>query len=496
MSRKPNLVFIFSDQQRYDTMRCYGNTWIRTPSLNALADCSFVFERAYVTQPVCTPSRASILTGLYPHTAGPTVNKMILPREAKTIAEMVSEEYLCGYFGKWHLGDDVIPQHGFDEWVSTEDGHRGEYTRREYRFRFSDFHRHLVANGFTPDVESDGARIFSADKRYSLPEEFQMASFLGNRAADFIQANKDRPFVLYVSTFEPHSPYDGPFKDLYDPATLPVGPAFLKRPDGASLLNRVRADYYLQFLNPGKDQTSDPYMMRYAAAGEDVTTELGWRTLRAHYLANITLVDGMVGRITDALDSAGIADNTVVVFTSEHGEMGGDHGLLEKRAFYEEAARVPLIMRVPWLTDTQRTVAGAFGQVDLTPTLLDLLGGQLPEHLQGHSRMSVLKGESSLEDNDVFIEWNGMSPDMDDRHLGTPAIDRMTALPWRSVVSAGWKLNLCAGDQCELFDLNSDPFEEHNLFNDPAHRDRIRDLAARIRAWQIETSDSAPLPPT
>ena len=496
MTRKPNLVVIFSDQQRYDTMRCYGNDWIRTPSLNALADRSFVFERAYVTQPVCTPSRASILTGLYPHSAGPTVNKMILPREAKTIAEMVSEEYICGYFGKWHLGDDVISQHGFDEWVSTEDGHRGEYTRREYRFRFSDYHRHLVANGFAPDVESDGANIFSSDKRYSLPEEFQMASFLGERAADFIQSNKERPFVLYVSTFEPHSPYDGPFKDLYDPATLPVGPAFLKRPDGASLLNRVRADYYLQYLDPDKDQTSDPYMMRYAAAGEDVTTELGWRTLRAHYLANITLVDGMVGRITDALDSAGVADNTVVVFTSDHGEMGGDHGLLEKRAFYEESARVPLIMRVPWLTDAQRTVGGAFGHVDLTPTLLDLIGEPLPDHLQGHSRTSVLRGESSLEDNDVFIEWNGMSPEMDDRRLGTPAIDRLTALPWRSVVSGGWKLNLCAGDQCELFDLSSDPFEERNLFDDPAHRDRIRDLAARIRAWQIETSDSAPLPPT
>ena len=172
----------------------------------------------------------------HPHSAGPTVNKMILARDTKTIAEMVSDEYLCGYFGKWHLGDDVIPQHGFDEWVSTEDGHRGEYTRREYRFRFSDYHRYLVANGFTPDVESDGAKIFSSDKTYSLPEEFQMASFLGDRAADFIESNKDRPFVLYVSTFEPHSPYDGPFKDLYDPATLPVGPAFLKRPDDASLL--------------------------------------------------------------------------------------------------------------------------------------------------------------------------------------------------------------------------------------------------------------------
>ena len=94
------------------------------------------------------------------------------------------------------------------------------------------------------------------------------------------------------------------------------------------------------------------------------------------------------------------------------------------------------------------------------------------------------------------MEWNGISAEIGDRQLGSPAIDRMITLPWRSVVSEGWKLNLCAGDQCELFDLNSDPFEQQNLFNDPAHGDRIRDLAARIRAWQVETGDDAALPPT
>ena len=496
MPDRSNLVFMFSDQQRYDTMSCYGNEWINTPNLNALADRSFVFQRAYVTQPVCTPARASILTGLYPHAAGPILNKMVLPQDVRTIAEMVSDEYVCAYFGKWHLGDDVIPQHGFGEWVSTEDGNRAENTRREYRTRLSDYHHHLVANGFTPDVESDGVRIFSSERRYSLPEEFQMASFLGDRAASFIEANKSRPFVLYVSTFEPHSPYNGPFEGLYEPGDLPVGPAFLKRPEGASLLNRVRADYYMQYLGGAGDQTADPYMMNYAAAGEDVTTELGWRRLRAHYLANITLVDGMVGKINGALEAAGVAENTVVVFTSDHGEMAGDHGMLEKRSFYEEAARVPLLMRVPWLADEGRRLEGAFGHIDLVPTLLDLLGQPIPGHLQGQSRTAALRGEETLEGNDVFMEWNGISAEIGDRQLGSPAIDRMITLPWRSVVSEGWKLNLCAGDQCELFDLNSDPFEQRNLFNDPAHADRIRDLAARIRAWQVETGDHAPLPPT
>ncbi len=483
-----------SDQQRYDTLSCYGNDWIRVPSLNALASQSFVFENAYVTQPVCTPARASIMTGLYPHSAGPIVNKLHLPLDTPTIAEMVSPDYVRGYFGKWHLGDDIIVQHGFDTWVSTEESHREHYSKPEYLDRFSDYHEHLIANGFQPDIEKSGAMVFSSDERARLPEEFQMASFLGNKAAEFIDQNKDQPFILYVSTFEPHSPYFGPLMDMYDPAELPVGPAFLKSPDGASLVNRARAGYFLQYLREGGDQTKDPYMRDYAAPEEDVSTEEGWRRLRAHYFTNITLVDGMVGRITAALDQAGVADDTMVVFTSEHGDMLGDHGMLEKRALYEESSRVPLLMRIPWLAREQTLIRESVGHIDLVPTVLELLGEPVQEALQGKSLAPVVRGEGPLEDNDVFIEWNGTSETLDDRDLGSPAINRMLTLPWRSIVSERWKLNLCAGDQCELFDLNSDPYEMNNLFDEPAHRDRVRDLAARIRVWQHETGDSAPLP--
>jgi arylsulfatase A-like enzyme len=204
----------------------------------------------------------------------------------------------------------------------------------------------------------------------------------------------------------------------------------------------------------------------------------------------------MVGKITAALDKAGIADNTVVVFTSEHGDLLGDHGMLEKRSFYDEAARVPLLMRVPWLSTGQTDVGGSVGQIDLVPTLLDLLGQPVPGHLQGKSRLPALKGEESLEYNDVFIQWNGHSDELPERDLGTGTINRMITQPWRSVVSGGWKLNLCAGDQCELFDLNSDPYELNNLYNNPDQRDRVRDMAARIRFWQLQTGDRAPLPST
>ncbi len=502
MADKPNIVFIFSDQQRSDTLAAYGNNWIKVPHLNKLADQSFVFENAYVTQPVCTPARASIMTGLYPHTAGPTVNKVALSPDVKTVAEMISEDYLCGYLGKWHLGDDVIQQHGFDEWVSTEDGHRPEYSKREYRNVMSDYHQFLVDAGYEPDVESEGAKIFSAHARGKLPAEHQMASFLAGKAEEFIEDHNDETFMLYVSTFEPHPPYFGPMDDMYDPEDIPVGPAFLKVSDDDSLLNRERGNYYTQYLEGG-DPSKDEYMTDNAAQENDTTSVAGWRRLRARYMANITLVDDMVGRIIAALDKAGVADNTVIVFTSEHGEMAGDHGMLEKRSFFEEASKVPLLFRVPWLSKDQTKVPGSIGHIDLVPTLLDLSGGEVPDHLQGNSVVPVMKGEQDLADNNVFIQWNGIHEEWDDRNLGNEAINNLIPMPWRSIVAnermtdgsvQRWKLNLCATDQCELYDLNSDPHEMKNLFNDPAQKDRIRHLTATMRTWQHRTKDTAALP--
>jgi arylsulfatase A-like enzyme len=163
--------------------------------------------------------------------------------------------------------------------------------------------------------------------------------------------------MLFVDFVESHPPYSGPLDGLYDPESLSTGPAFLKRPDGTSQFNTARADYYLS------DERSDPAGI-HVAGGHDLSSEAGWRRLRTQYLANITLLDRAVGRILAALDDSGLAENTVVVFTSEHGEMGGDHAMLEKRSFYEEASRVPLLIRAPFVDGQPRTIGGNIGQVE------------------------------------------------------------------------------------------------------------------------------------
>ena len=207
MRNKPNLLFVFSDQQRFDTMACYGNETIQTPNLNALARESFVFENAYVSQPVCVAARTTIMTGLYPHTLDMGDEKAQLPPAARTIAEMVSQEYCCGYNGKWDLGDEVMPQHGFQEWVSTEDLYRGLFSRKEYLAQLSSYHHFLVENGFEPDTELEGSKVFGRGTAARLPEQYTKAMFQSGEAARFIKEQGDHPFILYVSYLEVWSRY-------------------------------------------------------------------------------------------------------------------------------------------------------------------------------------------------------------------------------------------------------------------------------------------------
>ena len=502
MPDQPNILFILTDTQRFDTLACYGNSLIQTPNLNAVADQSFVFENTYVASPICAPARSTLLTGLWPHTNGVKVNNIPLPPDVKTMADMVPESYYSANYGKWHLGDEVIKRKGFDRWVPTEDVYRAYYSDPKYLSIFSDYHHFLVDNGFVPDqvfdrlgvysdehekirpAEGKGMDIFSLRFVSKLPEEFTKASFLGRRTAEFIHENSARPFFLFVSTFEPHPPFTGPFYDLYDPESMPVGPAFLKHPPAnASKLHRIPAKYAAPPPQlRGLDERDIP----------GASDELRWRTEIAHYWDNITHLDKAVGEMLRALDDAGIADNTIVVFTSEHGDQMGAHHLPGKGVMYEESVRVPLLMRVPWLTDRQTMIPGRFSQIDVVPTLLDLIGEPVPDHLQGQSRVDVLKNDATLDGNDVMIDWNGIKTQPPQHN---PEVTEASQTPHRTLITAdGWKLTLGDPEHGELYDLNTDPHEMNNLYDDPAQSDRIHDLVGSIRTWQEETGDTLALP--
>jgi arylsulfatase A-like enzyme len=204
----------------------------------------------------------------------------------------------------------------------------------------------------------------------------------------------------------------------------------------------------------------------------------------------MTLVDRAVGKILDAVEAAGISDNTIIVFTSEHGDQMGEHNIFQKVVMYEQSARVPMLIRAPWLGSGR--IPGRYSHIDTVPTLLEMLGTEIPNDLQGVSQAGVLREGGSLNDHDVFLDWNGRSIDL---KFPLTELERMREIPHRCVVSGdGWKLNLSVGDQCELYNLKDDPYEQTNLFDDPAYSERTVSLAKKIRAWQLDTGDTALIP--
>jgi len=483
--RRPNLLFIITDQQRPDTMACYGNDIIQTPNVNALARDSFVFQHGYVSQPVCVPSRSTIMTGLYPHTNGCTSNNTVLSPRVKTMGELTSDSYRKGYHGKRQLGDERTPKRGFTDYRAIEDGYHKHKTFEHDPNEISHYAQFLMDNGrIEGRLESDdegmgpGREIAS-----SVPEEFTKAAFLGNEAVRFIRESGNQPFILYTSFLEPRPPYNGPLNDMYPRNNLQTGPTFLKPPPAnASMRNRMLAWYYQE----------------NGYRGKPLRSEADWLDLRARYWGLVTLVDLQIGRIVRALEESGQADNTIIVHTSDHGDMLGDHSILVKTVLYEASVKVPYIIRVPWLGNG-RMVPGRVSNVDFVPTLLDLMAEEIPDNIQGNSLVPVMQGRKTLAENDVVVQWNRGSEKLKGLPADKVSLERakaLSALPWRSYVTAdNWKLNLADGDQCELYDLNTDPHEMDNKFNDPKYDGRVKDMAQRLHRWQERTGDDAKVHP-
>ncbi len=484
----PNLLFLFTDEQRADTLAPYGNNKIQMPNLNRLASEGVVFEKTYVTQPVCTPSRSSILTGLYPHTDGCTANNIPLRENTLCLPEMLpSGKYATGYHGKWHLGDEIFAQHGFDDWRSIEDMYRKYYGPGRDRDSHSTYHDFLLENGFAPENEG----FFGRGQSARLPETFGKPAYLAREASHFIRENRNDPFVLFVNFLEPHMPFFGPRDDQYNPddITLPGNFNAIPSKDQHPKSRLFQRSYY-----------------EFGHGGEPLRTEADWRRLISRYWGLCSLVDTHAGTILNTLRECGIYDDTIIVFTSDHGDMMGSHRLLTKCVMFEEATTVPLIIRLPGQTEA-KTIKRPVSQIDLLPTLLDLMGEDIPSHVQGKTMRPLIEdGEGTFED-DVFIEWNGRNSGIwrkrvaGQESVGLPdGIGEEQAIaaiadPVRTIITPdGWKFNCSPMGEHELYNLNDDPLEMRNLANKKGNHPLMRELAARIRRWQDRTADGVQLP--
>jgi arylsulfatase A-like enzyme len=465
--RKPNLVLFLPDQQRADTIACYGGVNVHAPNLNKLASECVVFERAYVTHPVCTPSRSSLMTGTWPHINGCTRNSVPLDRRFRVFPELMEDgDYRAAYIGKWHLGDEGPAGRGFDEWISTDD--HGDYTK------------FLVSKGITPDKQNGR---FSELAISNLPLELSRPRFLEKCACEFIEKHRGAPFILVVGFVEPHSPYNGPLNDehpldeiaLDETATLPAS-------ENIPLRYRLMREW--QEAEALLDRKRLPTQMFFGVTPEE------YRSIRQRYLGLVTLVDQSIGAILACLERCGLTDDTIVVHTSDHGDSLGAHHLFGKETMFEEATRVPLLVRLPGQR-ASKMIPQPISHIDFVPTLLDLLGQRHHPQCAGRSLLPLIAGEAALPRN-VFLEWapNRTKIKKGSKLARRRMIKRAVEESTRTIVTSdGWKLCLRDRDLNELYNLNNDPLETLNLYSHQQYASVISRLTGEIHRWQDSSHD-------
>jgi arylsulfatase A-like enzyme len=469
--RKPNLIIFLPDQQRADTLACYGGVKVHAPNLNKLASESVIFERTYVTHPVCTPSRSSLMTGTWPHINGCTRNSVPLDRRFRVFPELMQDrDYRTAYIGKWHLGEEGPAGTGFQHWISTDD--HGDYTR------------YLISKGLAPDKPNGR---FSEVAISNLPIELSRPKFLEKHACDFIEKHQRDPFILVVAFVEPHSPYNGPLNDV-NPLDEVELDATATLPEHEHIPLRYRLMREWQQAEALLDRERLPIQLFFGITPDE------YRSIKQRYLGLVTLVDQSIGAILGCLERCGIKENTIVVHTSDHGDSLGAHHLFGKETMFEEAARVPWLIRLPGQT-RPKMISHPVSHIDFVPTLLDLL--EQPDHPQcaAKSLLPLINDATALPNN-VFLEWapNRTKVKKGSRLAWRRTIKRAVEESTRTLVSPdGWKLCLRDKDSNELYNLKDDPFETRNLYPDAQYASPVSRFTSEIYRWQDATNDKLKL---
>lgn len=466
LPRKPNLLIFLPDQLRTDTVFGETASTVHAPAIHKLASQSTIFEHAYVTQPICAPSRSSVFSGTWPHTNGCTSNQKSLPRQFKCLPEMLADsDYRFGYFGKWHLGDEFSVQHGFEDWVSIEEsfkspsGHKIEGV--------TDYTKFLIEKGHKPDH----GKFFSRTYSRNLPLELSKPKFLETKACEFFERYRDRPFVAVVAFIEPHPPYTGPFNDEHPLASISLDP---------SSGDHFGADMPLHYR-----LREEVYRRRYGDSADR------FREIKQKYFGLITEIDHCIANILAKLDELGLTDHTITVLTSDHGDMMSTHGLLGKRFMFEQSVGVPYVVRMLGQQKSLR-VAQPVSHIDFAPTMLDLLGKAPHVQCVGKSRAPLVRGET-MPAEPVFIEW-APGKEKINKHTklaGKNEVREALTESTRAIVTPdGWKLCLRDKDKNELYNLGQDPVERKNLYPDSNQRDTIKRLTDEIHDWQQRFGDT------
>ena len=449
MNQRPNIVFIMTDHTGAQAID--PNSPCSTPHLDALAEEGIRHQRCYTTNAICSPARASLMTSLYPSTHGMwdcthTQRKSwvdVPARRFRYFSQNLAETgYKNAYFGKWHV---------------EQSNELRAFGWHEYDLGCSGISRKAMPSTEIV-VKTPGYRDYLLAGQ--LADESSLSHPAFDRGIAFIKEqvsqSPDQPFCCFISTIEPHDPYLAPerFLDLYDVNSVPLSPTLRDEiGEKPEVLKRMRKVW------------------------EDMTDQ-DWRYMTAAYRAVVSFLDSQVGRTVNALDELGITDNTIIVFTSDHGDMLGGHGLATKgvATSYEEVYNIPLVMRGPGIAKIGEYDGSFASLVDLGPTLLDMCRTEPLPSAQGSSLRRMIEGGSEAGDSDhAYAEFFGQ------RFVYTQRIY------WED----GWKYVFSPGGIDELYCLSEDPHERSNLAYRDQHSNQVEHMMKRIWAKMREIGDES-----
>ena len=442
MTDRPNILWYCTDQQRFDTIGALGNPHVKTPTIDALVKEGTAFTHAYCQSPICTPSRASFLTGMYPSRVHNTRNgNETFPDFPPVITKLIADAgYECGLVGKFHLqssGRRTEPRidDGYSYWKFSHAPRDDWETGHDYA-------------EWVRERGGDLDALRNSEER--VPAELHQTTWASERSIEFIGQQRDCPWLLSVNIYDPHPPFIPPqtYLDKFNPEELP-GPYF-KESDLAQQALLSGVDFQGEVKSPA---------------------ERNGKLIQAKYYAMIALIDDQFARILDVLDQTGQRENTVIIFTSDHGESLGDHGLLEKGCrFYEGLVRVPLIFSWPGKLAANLRSDALVELLDKTATILDLAGVAQPDYMQGKSLLPILTDESSPDEHRDFVRCEYFDA-LDPYFTGG---DGTFATMYRD---RRHKLSVYHGHNTgELYALDVDPWEFNNLWDDPGSQELKRDL--------------------
>ncbi len=481
MSKIKNILFIMADQLRWDYLSCYGHPHLKTPNIDNLAKKGVQFDSAFVQSPVCGPSRASYYTGRTVFSHGSTWNQVPLPIGELTIGDYLRKSGIrTGVVGKTHMRPDldgmsrlgitkdteiglIVSEPGFEPYERDDGLHPNNQIKNSKKtLSYNEWLNKLGYDGPNPwndwanSAEGENGEILSgwrlrnSNKPARIPEEHSETAFMTNRAMEFIEESKYKPWFLHLSFIKPHWPYmaPAPYHNMYS-----------------------ANEFYPVHRNDAERNNDHPVYKAFMenSISKTFSKDEVRNTVLSGYMGLIKQIDDNLGRLFKFIEKAGHMEDTMIIFTSDHGDYQGDHWLGEKELFHEQSVRVPMIIYDPseYANKTRGTKEQRFIEaIDLLPTFLDAVESPVSKHrLEGNSLIPLLKGESTKDWKEFVFSEIDYAFNEARKILNIGASDARAFM----IRNSDWKYIYYKGFEPQLFDLKNDPDEFNDLGKSEKH---------------------------